>query len=114
MNKKLLKAFVTTAFAVPVFMIVFATTKAPPVTATQDEAAAMYKKNTCFACHKADATKAFDPAKSDDHHIEVILKGFKGEKPPYMPAYESKGIDEAKAAALVAHMRDLRAAADGN
>lgn len=77
----------------------------------QDDAAALYKKNTCFACHKADASKSFDPAKTDEVLVDAILKGVKGEKPPYMPAYEAKGIDAEKAAALVAHMRALREAA---
>ena len=60
----------------------------------------------------ADASKAFDPSKDDEVLVNSILKGVKGEKPPYMPAYEAKGIDAAKAAALVAHMRELKAAAN--
>lgn len=111
MNKKNIKALVTAIFVLPLVFAAFIGTAAEKVEADAQDAAALYKKNTCFACHKADASKSFDPEKSDEHHINAILKGVKGEKPPYMPAYETKGIDEAAAAALVAHMRELRAAA---
>lgn len=76
---------------------------------TADDAAATYKTK-CSACHGADASKKFDVTKTDEHHVNAILKGQKGEKPPYMPEYESKGINEEAAKALVAHMRSLRPA----
>lgn len=113
MRTKHVKAFVAALFVLPLLAVTFIGNSAAKVNAdSQDDAAALYKKNTCFACHKADASKSFDPEKSDEHHIEAILKGVKGDKPPYMPAYEAKGIDAEKAAALVAHMRELRAAAN--
>jgi hypothetical protein len=37
-----------------------------------------------------------------------VLKGKKGEKPPNMPGYEEKGINEDQAKALVAHMKSLK------
>ena len=76
--------------------------------ATLDDAAATYKTK-CAMCHGATAEKKFDLAKTDEHHVNAILKGMKGEKPPHMPEYESKGITEEAAKALVAHMRSLRA-----
>jgi cytochrome c1 len=36
------------------------------------------------------------------------LKGKKGEKPPYMPGFEAKGMTEDQAKALAAYMRTLR------
>jgi len=36
------------------------------------------------------------------------LKGKKMEKPPNMPGYEAKGINEEQAKALLAHMKSLR------
>lgn len=105
------KLFALAALIFPLVVFLGLNPGLPTVSANnQDDAAALYKKNTCFACHKADASKAFDPAKTDEELVEAILKGKKGEKPPYMPAYEAKGIDAEKAAALVAHMRELREA----
>ena len=65
-----------------------------------------YKK--CVACHGAKAEKKFDTAKSDDEHVQIILKGKKAEKPPHMPGYESKGINAEQAKALLDHMKSLR------
>ena len=65
-------------------------------------------KAKCAMCHKANAEKDFDVAKTDDQLVEAILKGQKGAKPPFMPAFEAKGIDEAQARELVAYMRSLR------
>lgn len=76
---------------------------------TADDPAAIYKAK-CAACHGPTAAKWFDTAKTDEHHVEVILKGKKGEKPPHMPEFESKGINEEGAKALVAHMRSIRPA----
>jgi mono/diheme cytochrome c family protein len=107
-----IKIFVLAAIVLPLLMFLGMGSGMSTVSANaDDDAAALYKKNTCFACHKADASKHFDTALTDEELIEVILKGKKGEKPPFMPSYEAKGIDATKAAALVAYMRELRAAA---
>lgn len=78
-------------------------------TSNQDQfdAAATYKTK-CFACHGAKAEKKFDPAKSDDEHVQIVLKGKKMEKPPNMPAFEEKGITADQAKALVAYMKCLK------
>ena len=73
----------------------------------QFDAAATYKSK-CVACHGAKAEKKFDTTKSDDMHVEIILKGKKMEKPPNMPGYESKGITAEQAKALLAHMKSLK------
>ena len=70
------------------------------------DAATTYKK--CVACHGPKAEKKFDTAKSDDEHVQIILKGKKAEKPPNMPGYESKGITPDQAKALLEYMKSLR------
>ena len=71
------------------------------------DAAATYKAK-CVACHGAAAEKKFDATIADTDLVQIILKGKKGEKPPFMPAYEEKGINEEQAKALVAHMKSLK------
>ncbi|HZN07333.1 MAG TPA: cytochrome c [Pyrinomonadaceae bacterium] len=73
----------------------------------QFDAAKTYK-GKCVACHGPKADKKFDTAKSDDEHIQIILKGKKAEKPPHMPEYESKGINAEQAKALLDYMKSLR------
>jgi mono/diheme cytochrome c family protein len=70
------------------------------------DAATTYKK--CVACHGPKAEKKFDATKSDDEHIQIILKGKKAEKPPNMPGYESKGVTPDQAKALLEYMKSLR------
>ena len=75
---------------------------------TEDfDAAAVYKAK-CVACHGATAEKKFNTALSDADLVTAVLKGKKGEKPPFMPAYEDKGINEEQAKALVAYMKSLK------
>ncbi len=71
------------------------------------DAAATYKAK-CVACHGAAAEKKFDATIADADLMQIVLKGKKGEKPPFMPAYEEKGINEEQAKALVAHMKSLK------
>ena len=74
--------------------------------APEFDAAKTYKQ--CVACHGQKAEKKFDTAKSDDEHVQIILKGKKAEKPPHMPGYEAKGINAEQAKALLDHMKSLR------
>ena len=71
------------------------------------DAAATYKAK-CVACHGATAEKKFNTTLSDADLVTAVLKGKKGEKPPFMPAYEDKGINEEQAKALVAYMKSLK------
>jgi len=73
----------------------------------QFDAAATFKAK-CVACHGAAAEKKFDATLPDADLVQFLLKGKKGEKPPNMPAYEEKGINEEQAKALVAHMKSLK------
>ena len=70
--------------------------------------AAKTYKGKCVACHGPKADKKFDAAKSDDEHVQIILKGKKLAKPPHMPGYESKGINAEQAKALLDYMKSLR------
>ena len=72
----------------------------------QEDVAATYKAK-CAMCHSPKAEKAFDLTKTDEQHVEIILKGKKDAKPP-MPGYEAKGMTKEQAQALVTYMRDLR------
>jgi mono/diheme cytochrome c family protein len=74
----------------------------------QDFDAAATFKAKCVACHGATAEKKFDATIADADLVQIVLKGKKGEKPPFMPAYEEKGINEEQAKALVAHMKSLK------
>ena len=97
-------------FVMPVLFLMLL--KEPPAigaaTLTNDPGAEYKAK--CAACHAPNASKFYDPAKADAEHIQAILKGKKGEKPPYMPGFEAKGMTEDGAKALVAHMKALRSA----
>lgn len=73
---------------------------------TPDDAA-VYKAK-CAMCHSPKAEKFYDPAKSEDEHVQIVLKGKKGEKPPYMPGYEEKGMTADEARSLVKYMDSLR------
>lgn len=101
------------ALALFVFPLIFLTAfKAAPVTGTVrelDDPAVEYKAK-CAACHTPTASKFYDTAKTDEDHVQTILKGKKGEKPPYMPGFEAKGMTEEGAKALAAYMKTLRAA----
>lgn len=70
--------------------------------------AAKTYKGKCLACHGPKADKKFDAAKSDDEHVQIILKGKKAEKPPNMPGYESKGMNAEQAKAMLDYMKSLR------
>jgi mono/diheme cytochrome c family protein len=71
------------------------------------DAAKMYK-GKCAMCHGPKAEKKFDATKSDDDHIQIILKGKKVEKPPHMPAYGEKGVTAEQAKALLDYMKSIR------
>jgi mono/diheme cytochrome c family protein len=99
--------FVTISTFALLFVCAFAFDKETGVRVdAMGDAAADYTAK-CKTCHGASAEKAFDPAKTLDHHIEIILKGKKDSKPP-MPGYEAKGMTADEAKALAEHMLALR------
>ena len=73
------------------------------------DATADYYAGKCKTCHGNKAQKAFDTTKyTDEQLVEAILKGKKGAKPPFMPAFEPKGVTQEQAQALVAYMKSLK------
>lgn len=106
------KLFAIILFTFPLlFLTFFKETPVKVAAYTFDDAATIYKAK-CAACHTPTASKFYDPAKSDDEHVQTILKGKKGEKPPYMPAFAEKGISEDDAKALAVYMKTLKPAAN--
>lgn len=97
------------AIALVFLLALLALTRASAVLVRADnkpfEAAAVYKTK-CASCHGKQAEKKFDKTKDAAALTEVVLKG-KDAKPLKMPAYETKGVTQEQAAALVAHMKTL-------
>jgi mono/diheme cytochrome c family protein len=79
----------------------------PSRAAQEKDAATLYTESKCAICHGAKAEKKFDATRPEEEMVEAILKGKKGEKPPFMPAYEPKGVTADQAKALVAYMKSL-------
>ena len=84
--------------------------------AAQDAAAvkftdpAGYDKNAkCVTCHGKKAEKKFNVALADGEMIDAIMKGKKPAKPPNMPGYAAKGLNEEQAKALLEYMKTLKA-----
>lgn len=105
---KNLKLVIVAIFALPMLALAFSNSNVAMGTPVMQEDAATTYKTKCQACHTAKAEKFFDPAKADAELVEIILKGKKGEKPPFMPAFEAKGINAEQAGALVTFMKKLR------
>jgi cytochrome c553 len=74
----------------------------------QPDAAELYKTNKCSICHGEKAEKKFDATKPDDQLVDTIMKGKKGEKPPFMPSFEAKGLTADQAKTLAAYMKSLK------
>ena len=100
------------AIALLMFPILVVTTLRPAnvgAATTTDDAATIFKAK-CAMCHGQKAEKFYDAAIPDADQVTAILKGKKGEKPPYMPAFETKGVTEDDAKALAAFMKGLKTA----
>jgi mono/diheme cytochrome c family protein len=110
MRTNLVKSFAIVFFVLP-FLVLAGFRTAPVIASTNnlDDPAAAYKAK-CAACHTPTASKFYDPSHKDEDQVQVILKGKKGEKPPFMPGFEAKGMTAAEAAGLAAYMRTLKPA----
>lgn len=73
-----------------------------------DEEVVKTYKTKCMACHGPAAAKFYDPAMAEEEQIKVILEGKKGEKPPFMPGFEAKGMTPEEAKSLAEYMKQLR------
>lgn len=100
--------FIATAIFTLAFIAIIAFKSGPVANSVAAADTAATYKAQCAMCHTAKAEKFFDPAKKDEEHVEIILKGKKGEKPPYMPGFEAKGMKAEEAKALAEYMRTLR------
>ena len=110
MRTNQIKFFAILFLAFPLLLLaVFNAAPAKVAAFVPDDPAVEYKAK-CAMCHTATASKFYDPAKADEHHVQAILKGQKGEKPPFMPGFEAKGMTEETAKALAAYMRTLKPA----
>ena len=109
MTRNQIKLFATAILILPLLaLVVFRTDTVKATSPVVDDPAAVFKAK-CAACHSPKAEKFFDAAKPEEEQIEAVLKGKKGEKPPYMPGFEAKGMTRDDAKALVEYMKALRA-----
>ena len=109
-NKIKLSAIILFVIAA-VFLTFLRDAPAAAGTPVVEEAAASYKAK-CAMCHSPKAEKFFDPTKTEEQHVEAILKGVKTTKPPAMPGYEAKGMTADEAKSLTAFMMSLRTPAN--
>ena len=107
MTRNRIKILSIAALVLPLLaLVVFTNKPVKAVSSVVDDPATVYKAK-CAMCHTPKAEKFYDPSKPEEEQVQAILKGKKGEKPPYMPAFEAKGITEDDAKALVAYMKTL-------
>jgi mono/diheme cytochrome c family protein len=106
------KLFAIAFFAIPLLLLTLINATPAKMSPMASEDPAVTYKAKCAACHTPTASKFFDPAKTDDEHVQTILKGKKGEKPPFMPGFEAKGMTEDDAKGLAAYMKTLKPAAN--
>jgi len=110
MSTNQIKLIAIAIFLAPLLAVVtIRTNKTDAATLVPDDVAAIYKAK-CSMCHTPTASKFFDGAKTDEEYVPTILKGKKGEKPPYMPAFEEKGITADMAKELAGYMKQLKTA----
>ena len=110
MNTYRLKVLVTVIMMLPLLAVLVLRTNETRVSAVSndDEATIATYKTKCGACHGPTALKFYDPEMAMEEQVEAIMKGKKGEKPPFMPGFESKGVTAEQALALAEYMKALR------
>ena len=112
MKTNLIKLLTIAVFTLTVFALMnLSTNTTTRVLAKDDDPAATYKTK-CAMCHSPKAEKLYDPAVPVEEQVNIILKGKKGEKPPYMPGFEAKGMTAEQAKALAEYMKSLRTPAN--
>jgi mono/diheme cytochrome c family protein len=109
MTRDRIKLLAIAALLLPLMAIVLLTNEPVKAGASPaiDDAAATFKAK-CAMCHSPKAEKFYDPARPEEEQIQAVLKGKKGEKPPYMPGFEAKGMTAEEAKALVEYMKSLK------
>ena len=109
MSINTIKILAVAMFIFPVMAVTALRPTNVGATAVSDDAATIFKAK-CAMCHGQKAEKFYDPAIADADQVTAILKGKKGDKPPYMPAFETKGVTEDDAKALSTFMKGLKTA----
>jgi mono/diheme cytochrome c family protein len=109
MSTKAIKLIAIAMFILPILAVSASRPSYVGAATVTDDAATIFKAK-CAMCHGQKAEKFYDAAMPEADQVTAILKGKKGEKPPYMPAFETKGITEDDAKALAAYMKDLKTA----
>ena len=108
MTQNRLKIIAIGAFALPLLALLVLTNEpVKAVSVAVDDSAGTYKAR-CAMCHTPKAEKFYDPSNPEEEQIQIVLKGKKGEKPPYMPGFEAKGMTAEEAKALVTYMKSLK------
>ncbi len=104
-NKKAMFGLIVfSLFAMLLFLPVSISTRAK----TDDFDATSFYKTKCAMCHGPKAEKKFDNTLTDDQLTAAIMSGKKGEKPPNMPEFQSKGVTAEQAKTLVDYMKSLK------
>ena len=67
-----------------------------------------YYRMRCASCHGSRAESRFNPDLPEQQMVEAILYGRKAERPPDMPSFGDKGINEERAKGLIAYMRAVK------
>ena len=80
----------------------------PKVAGVADFDPTTFYKPNCEECHGSAAEKRFNPDNPEGQMIDAILNGAKAEGSKDMPAFKQKGIDEARARALIAYMKSIK------
>jgi cytochrome c553 len=106
-----IKFLVIAIFALPLLAMAVFNTNTIRVTSAQTDAATTYKTK-CAACHSPKAEKFYNSETPEAQQIETIMKGKKGEKPPYMPGFEAKGMTADEAIALAGYRKQLKTPAN--
>lgn len=108
MKTNQIKVFMIAIITIPLFLLAAMNTTTVQAVRTADDDTATTYKTKCAACHSPKAEKFYDPAKPIEEQVEIILKGKKGEKPPYMPGFEAKGMTAEQAKTIAEYMKGLR------
>jgi len=104
----LLKKMAIALFALPLLAVALLNpASGQPQTPADPGDPAAFFASKCKMCHGATAEKHFDATKPDADLVQTVLKG-KADATPKMPAYETKGVNEEQAKALVAYMKSLK------
>lgn len=102
------KVFVIAVLTLSLFVLAGLKIKRVRALPTPQEDIAVVYKTKCSLCHTPKVAKFFDETKADDVLAETVMKGKKGEKPPYMPGFETKGMTIEQAKLLVAFMKETK------